>query len=236
MTVLQVAQAAALRCGLEVPSVFYNNTSRTFVELQNVVNDCAKQILDEYDWQLLKKVHTITGDGETAEFDMPSDYKRMGRDAHMWTNFMPFWNGQQVGSVDSWLAMEESEFFAAAVPMWIIYQNKFHVRPVLRDGDTLKFVYISNKIVANAGSPAPAAASFSQDDQSFVLSERMLTNCVVYNWKMRKGMDYAADLRQFGDDFSYAVGSDKGPRIIQEGRGSRFGSWQGGWPFSGRWP
>jgi hypothetical protein len=235
MTVLSVAQRAALRCGLEVPSVFFTNTSRTWQEMQVLVNDCAKQILDEYDWQALKKVNTITGDGVTVDFDMPADYDRMVRDAHMWTNFMPFWNAQQVGSVDSWLAMEESNFLAMVVPMWIIYAGQFHVRPVLEAPSTLKFFYVSNFVVKASGSSVGTAAEFTDDAESFVLEEKLLTHCLVYNWKMAKGLDYSADLQQYEDDMAYAIGKDKGPRIIQEGRGSRLGAWQGGWPFNGQW-
>lgn len=235
MSVLQVAQKAALRLGLEVPSVLFTNTTRTWLEIQLMVNDCAQQILDEYDWQALKKVHTIQGDGTAEDFPMPADYDRMVRDAHMWTNFMPFWNAQNVGSVDSWLAMESSNFFAMVVPMWIIFNNEFHVRPSLAATDTLKFFYVSNYIVKDDGSTVGTVTEFTADTQSFVLPERLLTHCLVYNWKMQKGMDYSADLQQYEDDMAYAIGRDKGPRIITEGRGTRMGSWQGGWPFSGQW-
>lgn len=236
MTILQVVQRASLRLGLEVPSTFFTNTTRTWLEMQVLVNDCVKQIKDEYDWQALKKVATIAGDGVTIEFPMPADYDRMVRDAHMWTNFMPFWNAQQVSSVDSWLAMEESNFFAMMVPMWIIFDDLFHVRPVMAAPDTLKYFYVSSYLVKDAGSNVGTAQEFSDDTQSFVLDERLLTHCLVYNWKMAKGMDYSADLQQYQDDMSYAIGKDKGPRVIQEGRGMRVGAWSGGWPFNGTWP
>jgi hypothetical protein len=176
MTVLQVAQRAALRCGLEVPSVFFTNQTRTWQEMQVLVNDCARQILDEYDWQALKKVATITGDGVLTEFPMPDDYDRMVRDAHMWTNFTPFWNAQQVSSVDSWLAMEESGFFSMVVPVWIIFGNLFHVRPALDTPDTLKYFYVSKFVVSDNGSPVGISETFTADTQSFVLDERLLTH------------------------------------------------------------
>lgn len=235
MTILQIVQRTALRVGLETPSVFFTNQARTWQEMQVLVNDCVRQILDEYDWQALKKVATITGDGTATSFDMPVDYDRMVRDAHMWTNSTPFWNAQQVGSVDSWLAMEESGFFSMVVPLWIIYAKQFHIRPALDTPETLKYFYISKYLVSNEGSPVGVAEEFTADTQSFVLEERLLTHCLVYNWKMQKGMDYSADLQSYEDDMAYAIGKDKGPRVIQEGHGSRFRSWQGGWPFNGTW-
>jgi hypothetical protein len=183
----------------------------------------------------LKKVATITGDGILTEFPMPEDYDRMVRDAHMWTNFTPFWNAQQVSNVDSWLAMEESGFFSMVVPVWIIFANLFHVRPALDVPDTLKYFYVSKYVVSDNGSPVGISETFSADTQSFVLDERLLTHCLVYNWKMAKGLDYSADLQQYEDDMAYAIGKDKGPRVIQEGRGTRVGAWQGGWPFNGTW-
>lgn len=234
MTVLQVAQKASLQLGLEVPSVLYTNTQRTFVEMQVLMNDCVKQILEEYDWQALKKTATLVGDGIEEDFDMPADYDRMVRDAHMWTNFMTFWPGVQVGSVDTWLAMEEVGFFASPVPVWIIFDNLFHVRPVMGAGDLLSYFYISSFLVKNDGSNVGTASEFSADNQSFVLDELLLRYCLVYNWKMQKGLDYAADLQTYQDRFAYNVGKDKGPRIIQEGRGQRIG-WFGNWPFAGTW-
>lgn len=234
MTILQVAQKVALYTGLEVPSVLFSNTSRTWVEMQVIINDCVRQILDEYDWQALKKTHTLVGDGVTEDFPMPADYDRMVRDAHMWTNFMTFWPGQQVNSVDSWLAFEESGFFSTPVPLWIIFDDLFHVRPVMSAPEELKFFYVSNYLVKDAGSSTGTATDFTADTQSFVLDERLLTRCVVYNWKQAKGLDYAADLQQYENDMAYAIGKDKGPRIIQEGRNRRLG-WFGGWPFAGTW-
>lgn len=234
MTILQVVQKAALYLGLETPSVFYTNTSRTWLEMQVVVSDCVEQIMQEYDWQALKKTATLVGDGIEEEFQMPDDYDRMVRDAHMWTNFMTFWPGVQVGSVDTWLAMEEVGFFASPVPLWIIFDNKFHVRPVMGVGDELSYFYISNYLVKNQGSSVGTAAEFTEDTQSFVLPERLLRLCIVYNWKMLKGMDYASDLKSYEDDMAYTIGKDKGPRIIQEGRGQRIG-WFGNWPFAGTW-
>lgn len=234
MTILQVVQKAALYLGLEQPSVFYTNTTRTWQEMQVVVSDCVKQILEEYDWQALKKTATILGDDVSEDFDMPADYDRMVRDAHMWTNFMTFWPGIQVGSVDTWLAMEEVGFFASPVPLWIIFDNMFHVRPVMGIGDHLSYFYISKYLVANSGSSVGIADEFTEDSQSFVLSERLLRLCIVYNWKMLKGMDYASDLQTYEDYASYLIGKDKGPRIIREGRGQRIG-WFGNWPFSGTW-
>jgi hypothetical protein len=235
LTVLQVAQKASLALGLEVPTTLFTNTSRTALEMQVMINDCVTQILDAYDWQALKKVATITGDDIEEDFPMPADYDRMVRDANMWTNFMPFWNGQQVQSVDSWLAMEESGFFAAAVPLWIIYDNLFHVRPVLGTGSTLKYFYVSNYLVKAQGDTLGTLTQFNDDTQSFVLDELLLRYCLVYNWKMQKGLDYAADLRNYDDQFAANVGKDKGPRRIIEGRGSRLGGWPSGWPFSGTW-
>lgn len=234
MTILSVVQKAALYLGLEVPATFYTNTGRTWQEMQVIVSDCVSEVLMEYDWQAVKKIATITGDGVQTEFDMPADYGRMVRDAHMWTNFFVFWPGVQVQSVDSWLAMEEVGFFATPVPMWIIFGNKFHIRPALGSGETLRYFYISNFVVKNAGSDIGTNSGFTLDTQSFVLDEDLLRLCIVYNWKMRNGQDYASDLQAYEDHKSYLIGQDKGPRVIVEGRSQRMGAF-GNWPFAGQW-
>lgn len=235
MTILQVIQQASSVLGLEIPSTLFTQTTRTAVEIQYMVNFCAKQLLDEYAWERLKKVDTLIGDGTNEDFDLPADYDRMIVDGHFWSNFMPFWNGVQIQSVDEWLAMEASGFISLVVPCWIIYGGQIHVRQPLGPTQTLKYFYVSNLIVRSNGNTSPVGdkATFTEDTDSFIIDERVLRTCFIYNWKLAKGFDYSAELSEFQSAFAYAVGKDKGPRVIREGRANRGWGWGSPWPFGG---
>lgn len=207
MTVLDVVKSAALRTDLDVPSVVFASTDRTMMEVGDMLNTCARQILDEYDWQALKKIGTLTGDGTVEEFDLPADYDRMTRDARLWTESAPHWNVGQI-SPEGWLALDNGMNLSWR-SLWTIFGSKLHIRTAPYADQDIRFFYISNAIV-NGTDPQ----QFTADTDSFVLDERLLKLCFVWNWRKQKGFDYAADLQEYQDALAYAIGKDKGPRRI----------------------
>ena len=237
MTVLSVVQQASSVLGLAIPSTLFSQTDRTSVEIQYMINFCAKQLLDEYAWERLLKRHVLIGDAVTEAFDLPADYDRMTVASHFWSNQMPFWNGVQIGSLDEWIAIEATGFIAMVTPIWIIFGGQIHVIQPLGTGETLTYPYVSNLIVRSQGSTSPVGdkPEFTEDTDSFIIDERVLRTCFVYNWKLAKGFDYSSELQELQNAFSYAVGKDKGPRVIREGVSNRLWAGLGGspWPFGG---
>lgn len=223
MTVLSVIQSAATVIGLEVPSVVFSATSREMVEIQRLVNNSARQILEEYDWQRLKKIATITGDGSDEDFALPTDYDRMVKDATLWSSESVFDNLIHVLSSDEWLMLDTQSMMVVG-PFWTIYGDQIHIKPARANGELVKYFYVSNYVVKSTGSSVGDKTAFTADDDSFVLDERLLTLNVIWNWKKAKGQDYTAELTDYQEAMSYAVGKDKGSRKIIVGRAP---SWDG---------
>ena len=86
MTVLDVAVAVAKKAGLPVPTELYTSTTRAHLELASLINEAATDIRDAHDWQLLKTINTITGDGVSTGHAMPADYDRMLKTASVWSS------------------------------------------------------------------------------------------------------------------------------------------------------
>lgn len=215
MSVLSVVRDAATSLGLEIPSVLFSNTSRTWVEMQSVVNECARQILEEYDWQRLKKVATITPNGTTA-FPMPADYDRMVMDTNLWGQSFTYYPSQQVTDFNEWLRLMT---FSPETweQRWSVFGGNINVLPILPDGEPLVYGYVSNSI-ANGSQP-----EFAADTDAFTLDERLLKLSIIWNWKSNKGQDYAADLQKYEDAVAKARFKDPGSRqTIYSGRGMRF--------------
>ncbi len=210
MTVLDVVRSAATRMDLEIPSALFVTQDRTWVEVADQVNTCARQILEEYDWERLKKIAVINGDGVTEDFNLPSDYDRMTRDARLWDQTSPWWNVGQVTS-EAWLALEEDSNLSWRA-LWTIFGGQMHIRSAPQAGQNIKYFYITNALVNGANSTA-----FTADSDSFVLDERLLKLSLIWNWRKNKGYDYASDLQEYQEALSYAIGKDKGPRRIYEG-------------------
>jgi hypothetical protein len=223
MAVLDVIQSAATVTGLAIPSVVFSATDRTSITIANMVNACARQILEEYDWARLIKVATITGDGVATAFPLPEDYDRMVKDANLWGPSYTFYPAQQVSDFNRWLELQ-SYSVETWEPRWAVFGGNINVLPARESGDTLTYGYISNAIVNGT------ASTFTADSDTFVLDERLLRLSFIWNWKKAQGMDFSAEFAEYQEALERARFKDPGARqSIISGRGSY--SWPTGQVF-----
>lgn len=216
MAILSVFQQAATVIGMDVPTAVMSSTEREHVELAALANEMAERIaFDLYDWSVLKKIATLTGDGVATEFAFPTDYRRMLKKAALWPSREPNCALPHCPDIDEWLGLQMSNV-SQVRPIWALFGGKINIWPALVDQETVKFTYLSNRIVtAQNGSPK---ASFTADTDGYVLNERLLKLGIIWQWKANKGLNYAEDLSNFEDAYASLTGADKGSNIIAVGR------------------
>lgn len=217
MTVLSTIQDLAPSIGIAVPTAVFSETSRTAVELKACVKEARAALLEAHDWQVLKTVDatTIAGDGSTTGFDLPSDFARMALDTRLYSTAEPTLPYVQIGDVDEWLALDIQDFDTVQ-KRWIIYGGQFHFAPAPESGATVKFTYISNKIVApDAGVPK---AEFTADTDSLRIDERLLRLAMKWKWRADKGLPYAEDMENLEEALEKLRGRESGPRQVRIGQ------------------
>jgi len=214
LSVLTAVQQASTVIGITVPSVVFSSTERTMVEMQALVNSCARQILEEYDWSRLKKIATVTGDGVDTAFPLPADYDRMVKDANLWGTSFTYYPSQQLADANQWLELLSYEI-QPWEPRWSLFGGNLNIVPALGNTLELKFFYISNWIANGSQS------EFTNDTDTFTLDERLLRLSIIWNWKKNKGVDYTADLAEYEEALGKATFKDTGSRqsIISGRRG-----------------
>lgn len=229
MTVLDVATKVALKVGVAVPSVLFTSTEREHVEMRNLINEAATDIADMHDWQLLKTIETITGDGTSTGFALPSDYDRMLRTASVWSSRY-LWAMDHIVDTDQWLELLTLPY-TQVNGTWTIYGGQFNILDTMASGDTAKYFYISNLIVSpTSGSNK---ATFTADDDSFRLSEKLLELLTVVKWNSVKGQMSDDDIGDFDDELKRLIDKDGGSKPVVSGR--PYTSWRGrniAWPGS----
>lgn len=214
MTVLTAAQAAASYLVGRRPTALYSSSDPMDVELAALANEAAVDIAKSCDWQRLTKLNTVNGDGVTEAFPLPSDYDRMtlGTDVHSSTWFERRY--VRAATLDDWLDLK---ILAPGIPpgYWIILGGAFNVLPTIGTGDNATFYYQSNLIVQ----PATGAAKtqFTADNDSFILSERLLKLALIWRWKALKRMDYQEDMRNYEIALSQEQARDQGARKYRSG-------------------
>jgi hypothetical protein len=216
MTVLQAVKDAAPWIGITVPTVLFTATDRTSVEMQAFVNETAKAIAEDFDWQRLKVLNTITGDGTEEDWDLPADYARMPKKANLWPSDEPNAPLERIEDEDRWLALDVLDF-EPVTGRWIIYGNQIHIRPAVTNTATVKHFYMSNKLVSATGSTTLTKTDFTVDTDEFFLGDRILKLGLIWRWKASKGRPYAEDMTNYNICRDNLASTDKGARVIHIG-------------------
>jgi len=210
MTVLSAVQAAAPAIALDTPSQIYAATSKDMVDMRAVINEVVQQIVDANEWSALQVFHTITGDGVTETFTLPSDYDRMAKNSQLWSSDMPQGPLEQVGSLDDWMAAK-IQTIDGFYRRWLLRGLQISFYPVIPNLETVQLAYYSRNTVLAGGSPQDG---FTADTDTFRLSERLLTLGIIWLWKSRKGVDYSEEMAGFQEALAREVTRDKGPGTI----------------------
>lgn len=213
MTILSVVQNASTKIGIARPTVLYAATTQDSYAMQAVISDAVLTILKAYDWQALRTIETVTGDGSASGFDLPDDYDRMLTTASMWSSRYQ-WAMDQIPDTDKWLELLTLPYTQVS-GSWTIYGDQLHILDTMQSAETAKYWYISNLVVAPAGGGTQAA--FSADDDAFRLSEELLRLCIIYKWKQSKLQDYSEEMQDFNVLLNRLMNEDGGSKPVIRG-------------------
>lgn len=210
MTVFTAIRAATLRTtGVTITQAFAS-TAQIAVEMTDLANEVATDILKSHDWRQLTKIATITPDGGEV-YPLPSDYDRMVsaggiEDAATW-----FWGYEPFSSVNQWLQFKSGSYAIISPGGWIILEDQFNFYPV--PVGVAQYPYISNLIARDE--PGDPKAAFTADDDTFVLPERLLTLGLIWRWMAQKGLEYSEALATYEMALSQEQMRDRGARVYK---------------------
>ena len=210
MTVFTSIKAAALRTtGVAITNAFAS-TAQIAVEMTDLANEVATDILKSHDWRQLTKIAIVTPDGGEV-YGLPADYDRMVsaggiEDAASW-----FWGYEPFTSVNQWLQFKSGSYAIISPGGWIILENRLNFYPV--PVGPAQFPYISNLLVRSAANVPKSA--FTADTDTFVLPERLLTLGLIWRWMAQKGLEYSEALATYEVALSQEQTRDRGARVYR---------------------
>lgn len=212
-TVLAIAQRVCQKIGLTQPSSVFGNSDRSYQELAEVLNDMGERIARAHYWQTLKGIATITGDGSTTAFNLPSDYSRQDDKAELWSAALetPL---THITTLDKWLELEVQDF-DFVINAWTIYGDQLHVKPALGSTVTAQYAYLKNTWAK--ASDASFKTAFDNDTDEFRLDDDLLRLGAIWQWRESKGLPYAEDMSNYERRLSKLISQDKGSRTIRIG-------------------
>lgn len=227
MTILTALQSATIRLVGQRPSVFFGSTNQTEIELCDLINEVAADIVSAAEWQALTNIHTITGDGATDVFPLPDDYESQLQRSDLQDLPSWAWGYAHITDINDFL-FQKARNFLPVPGGWIIYQDKFHFAPA--PTGTATFPYTSKNYAVDAASLQPKA-QFDADTDTFVLPERLLTLGLVWKWREQKKLDFTGDQESYELALSQYATKDKGSRVYRSGRRAFTRNTRLAWPW-----
>lgn len=216
MAIGDVLRQVCVAVGEAIPPAFFSTsagTSRTWQQLQLLANEAARQIAGGFDWQALRKIAEISGNGTAESFDLPANFSRMLKRASLWSSRYR-WDMSHIVDSDDWLSFE----FTTIAPLfgvWTMHGGQMHIQPVMAAGEKAKFFYVSSQLVR--ASDGTLKTAFTADEDTFLLDERLLRLAIVYLWKQLQAQDFAAELADYEIAFDQASDSDGGSKPMLSG-------------------
>ena len=201
-----------MRCIGNKPQEVFASSQQECLEMADLAQEAAADIAKSHDWRGLTKIHTINTPGETAP--LPPDFDRMVLGSAIDDPATWFWGYHPFETVNDWMRAKNGSFQVITPGGWIILGKEIHFYPAPSGSAT--FPYISSAWArSESGTPKTA---FSADNDTFVLSERLLTLAIVWRFKEAKGLEYAEDQASYDIALAQEQTRDKGARVLRSPR------------------
>ncbi len=213
MTILTVAQSVTPRISQPSPTALVGSASSLHQELNALIADEARVIAKSDDWQELQTLATVTGDGTTEDFSLPSDFERLLLNGQVFSSEYQT-SLQHIKEPDDWLELDIRSY-DYVVNAWTIYGDQIHFKPALPSGVLAKYYYNTDKIFTEDG---VAVSSYTKDTATFNLSERLLGLGVLWRWRHDKGLPYQENMEDYERELERLKTENGGSSIIKVGR------------------
>ena len=180
------------------------------VQLVEIANEVAEEILEFYDWSSLVDTFTVNIVPGQSRYPLPDDYGSLVADSA--------WESDGSRKVDMpvprnrWFMYKFSSLTDAGTIRARLYGDEIELHDP-SSGTAFDLEYIKNTAITD---PADVPkARFSKDSDKFLLSDKLLIRGVKARWAATKMMPQAQKWEEeFMDDMRYHVGKDNSGQTI----------------------
>lgn len=208
MSLATICQTALQENGdFDVPSSFIGNSNPTAVQLLALARRSLKVIGLDYRWQALIATHTFSTADGTETYALPTDFHAFAA--------LTFWDRSNYlrmqGPVTNqlWEAIKSGQQVSAGISKFFrIAGNLFYIYPVPGAIETIAYQYYSNYLVTGN------KTTFTDDGDTALVDEDLLTLGVRWRFLAAKGAPYAAVLAEYQDRLDALQARDGGRNMI----------------------
>lgn len=217
MTLLTIAQDAAGRLALPIPTTLVGSTDKQAVRLLRLAKEVGKSLNRAAPWKKLQREHVFTTvEGEEQPDGLPTDFDWIMPD----TIFDRALRRPVEGPIspEEWQTFK-SRWVARVWPAYRIRGETMLLTPSQPAGKTFAFEYISRMWCKAAD--GTEQDNWLADTDVPILDEELHILGLVTRFKWRSGLDYADDLANFNGELAQAIMREGvRPRINADGKSS----------------
>jgi hypothetical protein len=221
MSLASVVQNAMALCSLPVPTQVFSSPDESVKQMTALLYMTGRDLVKRHDWSRLLNTQTLTCLATRAQTGYPvAMFDRMARGTDVW-NETNNWAIHGPVSSQEWRDLVVRD--AVTLPQyWRLIGGELNIyAPSV--GDTISYEYVSKYWIYSNGVTGilppedlteGSAATFTNDNDTFLLPEVLLELGLVWRWKQSKQLDYAEDMRTYEIALKDEIDSDKGGRRI----------------------
>lgn len=207
MSILSIAQDAAVLCNMPRPSALLSSTDDFEQEMSVLLRQAGEEILRRHDWGRLIKTQAYTTNGTSVDFTVPNDFQRLVANAAVTYGTINFIRG---GLSDAEWRLQSRQ--SGASHRYRMLGNSLQVVPAVSGANTpITMQYVSKYWLLDA-SNLPIGAPTLDTNES-ILPERLVTSCMVWLWKRLKKQSYQSELAEYEDNLAQEIAADRNFRV-----------------------
>lgn len=216
MTLLSIVQGAALRCNLKVPAQAFSSTDENVLQIIAFAEDSGRELVERGDWNELKVKATVTGDGVSTIFALPSDWGRLCPSDKSPVGALVSLSRPTIplrGPVND-EALNQIKALTAfpAYPVWRFVNRNLEIWPALADGEVVSFWYFTRAWVISP--QGIQSTRFTSDNDASLIDEDLIMKGAIWKWKRAKGLDYQEEYTTYEREFGRLAGQQDNSRVI----------------------
>jgi hypothetical protein len=226
MSILTAVSDAMVLCGQPQPSSAVSNPDPTVSKFVAFAQLEAELTGSDFNWRNLNIALTLTGDGTTTLFALPSDFERMLQGQALYSLKYPSIPLQGPISSQDLLALKALPVTPIR-PVWRLIGGTLEIWPALANLEIVNGEYRStNPIVSGDG--LTRKPRWTNDSDFTLFPEVILRLGLIWRWKASKGLDYGEDFKTYQMERDKKAGHEAGGKIVRMTNTYDIGSEQ--WP------
>jgi hypothetical protein len=174
--------------GLPVSASPASASDSTTKQMWALLTECGQEIMDEYDWEVINKVYTISVQDPVLIYDLPSDFQQF-LDSTGWNNTSRI---PLIGPVSNqiWRTLIARNLGGTTYALqYVIRENKVEFYWAPSTAQTVTIAYQGRGWCQDASNPTIYRDHVQNNDDIVMFDPRMVITKLLLEWRKRKGFD-----------------------------------------------